>query len=332
MTSRRAGLTIVLIAAGCLILVGRDVTTVRGGEGRTSCRSERDGSAPCDGARAGPVSLIVAPGTDPGQPRRQPGSVTAGQVGVDGRPTSTQRAVTDGRGALREFIVQIPATSDEGERLAVTFVFHGLNGKATDASAYGIQDASGAAKEGLFVFPQGMAFQNDGVGWDDTCGGYDMVFFDHMLADVEARYRVDEAKVFVAGFSWGGDFATALACCRGDKIRGIAAAACTDEFRDPADYRTYANLACPVVSRAAIRFTHDADGDGAYPAPLFATTSKLFRSMNACPTSAAQATPGSCVSYPGCANPTVECVKPGIGHSPGPNWGAETWAFFSGLR
>ena len=288
MRIRRANLTAVLIAAGCLILVG--------------------------------------------EPRNRSTAVAVEQGRTGGSPTSVHRTVTDGRGTPRDFIVRVPAGYDGDKPLAVTFVFHGLNGKAADAPAYGIQDGTGAAEASLFVFPQGVTFENDGVGWDDTCGGYDMVFFDRMLADIEAQYSVDGSKVFVAGFSWGGDFVTALACCRGDKIRGIAAAACTDEFRDPADYRTYANLACPVANRAAIRFTHDANGDSAYPAPLFATTSKLFQSMNACSSSAAEANPGSCVSYAGCANRTVECVKPGIGHSPGPNWGAETWDFFSSLK
>ena len=258
--------------------------------------------------------------------------VIAGYGVIAGRGRWEHRSVPDGRGVVRSFIVQAPERSDRVRPLALTFVFHGRNGDASQAAGYGIQDAAGAADASVFVFPQGTPFATDGVGWDDTCGGYDVVFFDNMLADLETRYRVDETKVFVAGFSWGCDFVTALACCRGNRIRGIAAAACSDEFRDPADYHTYANLACPVVNKAAIRFTHDAIGDNAYPAPLFASTSKLFRSMNACSSAAAQAAPGSCTTYAGCANSTLECVKPGIGHSVGPNWGAETWAFFSALN
>ena len=315
MRIRRANLTAVLIAAGCLILVGRDLTAVRDNRSRVR-----------------PGSLTASSTSVTGEPRNRSTAVAVEQGRTGGSPTSVHRTVTDGRGTPRDFIVRVPAGYDGDKPLAVTFVFHGLNGKAADAPAYGIQNGTGAAEASLFVFPQGVAFENDGVGWDDTCGGYDMVFFDRMLADIEARYSVDGSKVFVAGFSWGGDFVTARAGWRGGKIRGVSAAAGPDEFRDTADYRTYANLACPVANRAAIRFTHDANGDSAYPAPLFATTSKLFQSMNACSSSAAEVNPGSCVSYAGCANRTVECVKPGIGHSPGPNWGAETWDFFSSLK
>ncbi len=243
----------------------------------------------------------------------------------------SHRVVADGRGFPRDYVVQEPKDRDPAKPLAVTFVFHGANGRASDAREFGIQNGTGATASSVFVFPQGVAFGTDGVGWDDSCTGYDMTFFDRMLDDVEAHDGVDGSKVFVAGFSWGCDFVTALACCRGDRIRAVAAAACSDEFRDPADARTYANLACPVTNRAAIRFTHEAGGDSAYPAPLFATTSRLFRSFNACPGTAPVPEPGDCTSTPGCAHPTLECVKRGIGHAPGPTWGADSWAFFSTL-
>ena len=42
------------------------------------------------------------------------------------------------------------------------------------------------------------------------------------IADVQANYCVDKSRVFVAGFSWGADMTHALACCRGNQIKGIA--------------------------------------------------------------------------------------------------------------
>jgi len=220
-------------------------------------------------------------------------------------------------------------TYDATTPLAVTFVFHGANASASDAKSFGLQDAPGARAASLFVFPQGIAFQSYGVGWDDTCSGYDMPFFDHMLTTLAADYCIDESRVFVAGFSWGGDQVTALACCRGDKLRAVAASSCSDEFKDPAHYQSYANLPCPVKNAAAIRFTHATLGDDALKSPLFATTSALFRSFNGCSTNATGVSGSACRSYTGCEAPFIDCAYDGLNHSLPSNWGNDTWAFFS---
>src|SRR4029077_19951125 len=102
-----------------------------------------------------------------------------------------------------------------------------------------------------------------------------MVFLDHMLGSLEDSYCIDATRVFAAGFSWGCDFVTGLTCSRGDRIRAVGVASCSDDFTNPADYRPYQS--CPVKNSAAIRFTHDASGgDSGYPSPLFATTSALY--------------------------------------------------------
>ena len=36
------------------------------------------------------------------------------------------------------------------------------------------------------VDPQGIGYQTFGVGWDDSCSGYDVAFFDTMTAALEA--------------------------------------------------------------------------------------------------------------------------------------------------
>ena len=87
--------------------------------------------------------------------------------------------------------------------LPLSFVYHGVGATETVAKSSGLQDAPGAAASGIFVYPQGIPFQTYGVGWDDTCAGYDMVFLDRMVAALEARYCIDTKRIFVAGFSWG---------------------------------------------------------------------------------------------------------------------------------
>ncbi len=238
----------------------------------------------------------------------------------------------DGKGNARTYEVLVAAPYDASTPLALSFVYHGAGGTSAQAKGFGLQSAPGASAAGIFVFPQGIAYENDGVGWDDSCGGYDMPFFDAMLAAIEADYCVDESRVFAAGFSWGGDHTTALDCCRGGAFRAVAVGSSTDEFSNEADAATYDDLPCPQATTAAIRFTHATGGDSAYPAPEFATTSALYRSWNTCSSSSTAVSPSPCVSYDGCASPLVECSYDGLGHALPSGWGDDTWAFFSAAR
>lgn len=275
---------------------------------------------------------VVSPSA-PALPAIGPGGRSAGcaSPGPGGAHTLT---TTDGRGITRSYELLVPegaADSDAQAPRSVTFVFHGQGATAAAARGFGLQRVPGAAATSIFVFPQGVPFQQLGVGWDDACGGYDMVFFDHMLAAVEAAYCVDPGRVQVAGFSWGCDFVTALACCRGDRIRAVAAASCSDDFQDPADPASYINVPCPRRSNAAVRFTHDARDDGGYTARQFGTTGALYRALSGCADGAAPAAP-PCVAYGGCRRPVLDCAYPGLGHALPPDWAADTWRFFSQQR
>jgi polyhydroxybutyrate depolymerase len=195
-----------------------------------------------------------------------------------------------------------------------------------------LQNAPAAANAAIFVFPQGIPYQNYGVGWNDLCGGYDMVFFDHMLAALESTYCVDPTRVFAAGFSWGCDQVTALLCCRGGDLRAIAAASCSDEFQGTADGGQYDNLPCPAAGTTAIRFTHDANGDQGYTLLDFELTSALYRDLDFCAASASPVPPAPCETYAGCRAPYIECPYPGLGHALPSGWAADTWTFFSKLQ
>ena len=257
--------------------------------------------------------------------------VPSAGCGLTGAPTGDLNlTTTDGNGTTRQYEVLVPTTYDSADALALAFVYHGAGATSATAKGFGLQDAPGAANAGIFVFPQGIAYENYGVGWDDLCGGYDMVFFDHMLASLESAYCIDESRVYVAGFSWGCDQVTALACCRGDRLRAIGAASCTDEYADAGIYQTYDNLPCPVQKGVPIRFTHDASGgDSAYPKPLFTTTSELYRSFNACGSASTPVSPSPCESYTSCAQDFIECPYPNLGHALPPNWGDDTWSFLT---
>jgi poly(3-hydroxybutyrate) depolymerase len=245
----------------------------------------------------------------------------------------------DGNKKTRMYLLETPADYDASRPYALTFVFHGSEGSSSVSYSWGLQRAPGASASGIFVFPDGIPYKQYGIGWDDTNAGYDLPFFDNMLKDLEAGYCIDPSRIFVAGFSWGGDFAIALACNRGDEIRAVAANSTDDEFKDTSNFLTYQNLPCPTRRHPPVRFQHAEEGDAAYPPPDFATTSKLFQYLNSCPGAAApaQSTPArsgarsdSCVSYSGCSSDYVECsFDRKIGHTLPPHWAEDTWAFFT---
>jgi poly(3-hydroxybutyrate) depolymerase len=243
----------------------------------------------------------------------------------------TQLQTLDGKGNRRLFEVIVPNASSPNNGFALTFVFHGANGSPRDARALKLHLARDARNKSIFVFPAGVQYEDAGVGWDDRCSGYDMPFFDNMLKELRTRYAFDEKRIFVAGFSWGADFATALLCCRGQNIRAAAVASCTDEFKNSKNFRSYFNYPCPQTGATAIRFTFDAKGDTAYSKDQFDTTLELYTHLNNCDETKADAG-HSCQRFSNCRAPVVACGYSSIGHSVPPAWADESWFFFESLQ
>jgi poly(3-hydroxybutyrate) depolymerase len=244
---------------------------------------------------------------------------------------------TDGDHRVRSFLMQVPAEYDPSKAYSLDFVFHGAGGSASQSYSWGLQNVSGASEQAIFVFPDGINYENQGIGWDDTSKGYDIPFFDNMVKDVETYFCINQQRLFVAGFSWGGDFVTALVCNRGNSIRAAAINSTDDEFKDNSNYLTYQDLPCPTTVHPAVRFEHAIGADSEYPAPDFATTSKLVQHFNSCQATTkpvASSTPVmSCESYEGCSNEYIECpFNSSIGHTLPPNWASDTWAFFSSFK
>ena len=267
------------------------------------------------------------------------GAADAGRsVGCGKQPPSTgllNLTTTDGNQRSRAFRVRVPAHYDPGKAYALVLLFHGAGTSSAQSYSWELQNAPGAADGALFVYPEGIKFRSDGIGWDDSSTGYDLPFFDHMVGEMETQFCVDAARIFAAGFSWGGDFVTTLICERGQVLRAAVVNSASDEFKDRADYSTYQNMPCPGTKRPAIRFEHADGGDSQYPAPFFATTSALLQHLSACGSRAPASRTGalSCASFTACANDYTECsFDARIGHALPPGWAADTWAFFSTVR
>lgn len=240
----------------------------------------------------------------------------------------------DGNKKTRHYSLQVPGNYSDTHAYPVVFVFHGAGGSPAQSYSWGLQNVTGAATAAIFVFPAGIQFQNYGVGWNDSKNGYDMAFFDNMLKTIAADYCVNSKRVFATGFSWGGDFVVALTCARGEVLRAASVNSSTDEYKLATDSKTYENSPCPSTVHPAVRFAHAKGGDSEYPAPLFATTSSLYRRFNVCSTTAAAVASSSsamsCVSYNSCTKQFVECTfAANLGHTLPPNWAKDTWSYFS---
>lgn len=95
----------------------------------------------------------------------------------------------------------------------------------------------------IVVYPQalntpGMTSDLEGKkpGWQPRPGmegDRDVKFFDAMLATLKQQYKVDDHRLYVAGFSSGGAFTYILWLMRGAEIRAVAPASAADATLAP---------------------------------------------------------------------------------------------------
>lgn len=280
-----------------------------GGSGTGGSGTAASGTGPSSSSSGGNTSTSTSSTSGGGGPGCGNASATPGE--------SVRQ--TEIAGVQRRFIVDAPAAIDPQAPLSLVFVFHGNGGTGEASQGMGLQSVPGAQDKAVFVFPDGLPFMNFGVGWNGACDGYDMEFFDTMIATLSSEYCIDASRIFAAGFSWGGDMCESLACCRGDVVRAIAPAS-GPELYPP-------GMVCPGTVRPSFRMTY-ADND-AYPASMFAERIDWFRQEQGCADSSSPVEPAPCVAWDGCTRPVVACEYPGLGHAWPQGWAEDTWLFFS---
>ena len=126
-------------------------------------------------------------------------------------------------GVQREAMVFAP--SQAGAKAPVIFGFHGHGGSMRSASvAMHFQDVWPQA---VVVYPQGIptATRVDPAGLRSGWSERDLPFFDAMLATLRTKYRIDDKRVYAAGFSNGAMFSLLLWDKRASALAGIAVCA-----------------------------------------------------------------------------------------------------------
>jgi polyhydroxybutyrate depolymerase len=135
-------------------------------------------------------------------------------------------------GTDREALVYVPTAAKA--KPPVVLVFHGHGGNAKAAAAR--MQFESEWPEAIVVYPQGLLTptprdpQGLRPGWQrepGTLDDRDLKFFDAILTTLRKDHRVDEHRVFVAGFSNGAFFSFLLWGERAGKIAafGICASA-----------------------------------------------------------------------------------------------------------
>jgi polyhydroxybutyrate depolymerase len=323
-----------------------DATASSGGHG---------GAGPGTGGRAGSAtggagSGGSAPAADAGTPMAAdahdaapfagtPGCGTAPSDPAEGMVTLTM--TEGGAPVARQFWLSRPADYDSqrGYKLVVGL---GSQASAVDPvrQQLGLQGTGvDPRSDEIFLYPvaRTRVFGTWGskVGWQlgpgaamtNAAGNDDLAFVDAMLDHVAGGHCIDPARVFVVGQGWGADFANALACLRGDKLR--AATGSTNN----GDYY----LRNPVVScvGAAGVFELQGKGDIQFPVSVGMVTLDYWLTQHACSKTSQPLTVvgphgnEDCVRYTGCTAETRWCATDAsFGGGPPSYLGREALAFF----
>ena len=163
-------------------------------------------------AALGLAACHTAPGVAP-----VPSDGCAAPLIAPGGPVNGSLSVA---GTTRTYQVFVPTGDAHAPRVLV-FVFHGSGGSGANIRGYvGRPMETAAAGDAVFVYPDGLP-DGGGTGWPNT-GGRDVAFFDALLARLSAETCLDQARVFVTGFSYGGYMSNTVGCARAGVVRAIA--------------------------------------------------------------------------------------------------------------
>jgi polyhydroxybutyrate depolymerase len=131
-------------------------------------------------------------------------------------------------GVERKYTLYVPTTHDEETPLPLWVQLHGCCG---DSAITHIANLRGTADEhGFVVLAPHAELERDGWAWraddqavDLTRSNPGIFFIDTLIDHAAGELCIDLARVFAAGFSFGGEGASVLGCSIEDRIAAVAA-------------------------------------------------------------------------------------------------------------
>ncbi len=216
-------------------------------------------------------------------------------------------------GVDRQWWVWLPNNYDPNKAYPVVFLFHGCSAADNVVPMQNVTNDQAILVRGAGV--------SDGVCWDASANGPDVLFFDQMLSTLASQRCADTKHVFAAGYSSGSWLVNTLDCKRADKLR----AAGSVSGGSPG-----ANGCTGTLARI---FIHDFNDTTNVIAGSVTERDRLL-ALNHCSMTTVPTDPAPCMAYQGCdaGLPIVWCETMGKGHdrqdalAPG-----AFWTFFSKL-
>ena len=117
--------------------------------------------------------------------------------------------------------------------MPLLFNFHGGGGDITGHLYTSDMRPIADTANFIAVYPQALGDPNDGysANWihkDPT--DHDDVFFIRALETISSQYTIDQKRIYVCGYSLGGEFTYDLLCRLNNKISGAAVARTMQQY------------------------------------------------------------------------------------------------------
>lgn len=218
------------------------------------------------------------------------------------------RIAIDVDGVSRSFVLRMPA--GVGTPAPVVFVYHpfGMNAQYMQSRV----PIPRAWPEALVLYPEGSGVPASWQNRPLERGDRDLHFFDAMLAWLHQHACIDDARVFVMGYSNGAALAYMIGCSRATVIAGLAIVS--------------GRLGCMPSAPKPIVIRHGTRDDTiAYTQAIAA--SEAFSRANRCKAAPKPGVPG-CVEATDCASGRVVLCTDEGGHEYNPSFTAEAATFF----
>jgi len=255
----------------------------------------RDAPVAAGGKGSGGVSGAGGAGIDGASAAGGGGGASAGCGSANTTSAcgkSGTKCSLDINGTPRTYYVQLPTNYTSSKQYPVVFQFHPMGGSAEQSlTMYRI---SAGLPDAIYVTPQGLVSASPGsdagsAGWPNT-SGQDIAFTKAMLADVQGKYCVDNARIFSVGFSYGGMMSFAVGCEMSDVFRAIA----------PMSGALYSDFNCKGTGHAVAMWGSHGLSDTVVPIDDGRAALAKILQQNHCGTQTTPIDPSPCVSYQGC--------------------------------
>jgi polyhydroxybutyrate depolymerase len=265
-------------------------------------------------------------------------------------PPAIQQRKLDVGGLSRAYRLFTPLSLDRSRPAPLVLMLHGVGNSAQSMMEATQFDRTADTAGFIVAYPDGVN-ETWNAGYcclgGATAGPDDVAFLGRLIDDIQARHKVDPARVFAVGVSAGGMMAYRLGCELSGRIAGVGAVAggmILDECRParPVSVIEIHGTADQLVPYEGGRTA----GGATQPSPPTPALAERWAKLDQCPTPPATQTQGpvTTTSWSGCAEGTaVKLVTieggghtwfaPGLGTANGAvDATAEIWSFLSGVR